>query len=82
VATFNLGQEALGHEEALLFNGGRKHHIVPLGNRRRLAYGRQVMWGGRRQTPQDRDSRQYVYQCERPEPCVREERPNHATDRR
>jgi hypothetical protein len=37
VAAFNLGQEALGHEEALLFNGGRKHHIIPLSNRRRLA---------------------------------------------
>ena len=35
VATFNFGQEALSHEEALLFKGGRKHHIVPLGNRRR-----------------------------------------------
>jgi hypothetical protein len=35
VATFNFGQEAPGHEEALLFKGDRKHHIVPLGNRRR-----------------------------------------------
>jgi hypothetical protein len=34
VATFDFGQETLGHEDALLFKGGRKHHIVPLGNRR------------------------------------------------
>jgi hypothetical protein len=35
VAAFDLVQEALGHEESLLFNGCWKHHIVPLGNRRR-----------------------------------------------
>jgi len=29
VATFDLGEEALSHEEALLFKGGRKHHIYP-----------------------------------------------------
>jgi hypothetical protein len=30
VAAFDLGEEAPGHEEALLFkDGGRKHHIFP-----------------------------------------------------
>ena len=29
VAAFDLGKEALGDEEALLFKGGRKHHIGP-----------------------------------------------------
>jgi len=34
VATFDLGQEALRHEKALLFNRCRKHHIVPHGSYR------------------------------------------------
>ena len=29
VAAFDLGEEALGDEEPLLFNGGREHHIIP-----------------------------------------------------
>jgi hypothetical protein len=29
VASFDLGEEPLSHEEALLFKGGRKHHIFP-----------------------------------------------------
>jgi hypothetical protein len=29
VATLDLEEEALRHEDALLFNGGRKHHIYP-----------------------------------------------------
>jgi hypothetical protein len=36
VAAFNLRQEALGHEETLLFEGGWKHHIVPHGKSRRI----------------------------------------------
>jgi hypothetical protein len=35
VATFDLGQEALRHEESLLLNRCRKHHIVPHGSYRR-----------------------------------------------
>jgi hypothetical protein len=47
VAAFDLGQETLGHEEALLFNGGRKHHIVPQRESpARLACGRQVVGAG------------------------------------
>src|SRR5688572_5948233 len=50
VAAFDLGKEALGHEEALLFKGGRKHHIYPqLVSPVRLAHDRQVMgWGDAR----------------------------------
>jgi hypothetical protein len=52
VATFDLEQEALGHEEALLFNRCRKHHIVPQRHSpARLAFGRHVKKAGRRQTP-------------------------------
>jgi hypothetical protein len=44
VAAFDLGEEPLGHEEALLFKGGRKHHIYPqLVSPVRLAHDRQVI---------------------------------------
>jgi hypothetical protein len=46
VAAFDLGQEALGHEEALLFNGGRKHHIIPQLESPPPGARRQVKWAG------------------------------------
>jgi hypothetical protein len=47
VAAFDLGKDALGHEEALLFKGGRKHHIYPqLVSPVRLANDRQVVGRG------------------------------------
>jgi hypothetical protein len=47
VATLDLCEEALRHESALLFNGGRKHHIFPqLASPARLAHGRQVIGAG------------------------------------
>jgi len=53
VAAFNLGQEALGHEESLLLKGGvRKHHIVPQRELpARLACGRQVNGSGDARRP-------------------------------
>jgi hypothetical protein len=49
VATFDLGEEPLSHEEALLFKGGRKHHIYPqLVTPGRLANDRRV---GKKATP-------------------------------
>src|ERR671912_168383 len=52
VATFDLGQEALGHEEALLFNRSWKHHIVPQRDSpARLACGRQVNGAGDARRP-------------------------------
>jgi hypothetical protein len=52
VATFDLGQEALGHEEALLFNRCREHHIVPQGHLpARLAFGRLVNEAGGARRP-------------------------------
>jgi hypothetical protein len=56
VATFDSGQEALGHEEALLFKGGRKHHIVPQRELpARLACGRQVTGAGDARRPETAD---------------------------
>src|SRR4026209_3002239 len=48
VAAFDLGEEALSHEEALLFKeGGLKHHIFPqLASPVRLAHDRQGMGAG------------------------------------
>jgi hypothetical protein len=45
VATFDLGQETLRHEKALLFNGCRKHHIVP--HLESPALARDGKWNGR-----------------------------------
>jgi hypothetical protein len=47
VATFDLGQEALRHKEALLFKRCWKHHIFPQRDLpARLACGRQVNGSG------------------------------------
>jgi hypothetical protein len=54
VATFDLGQEAPGHEEALLFNRCWKHHIVPQRDSPAyLACGRQVNEAGDARRPDD-----------------------------
>jgi hypothetical protein len=47
VTAFDFGQETLGHEQALLFQVGRKHHILPLlVVPACLAPGRRERWGG------------------------------------
>jgi hypothetical protein len=52
VAAFDLGEEALSHEEALLFKGGRKHHIFPqLVLPSRLAHDRRVRNEGSARPP-------------------------------
>jgi hypothetical protein len=52
VASFDLGQEALRHEKALLFNRCREHHIVPQRQLpARLAFGRQVTGSGDARRP-------------------------------
>jgi hypothetical protein len=46
VAAFDSGEEALGHEEALLVYGGRKHHIIPHFESPTPGARRQVEWAG------------------------------------
>jgi hypothetical protein len=46
VAAFYSTEETLGHEEALLIYGGRKHHIIPQFESPAPGARRQVRWAG------------------------------------